>query len=453
MSPGTQQAPFTCEFFGSLRPALPTAEERDQVRALVVEPPLGRGTPAAFEKPEAAEAGQQLVEIWNAAFPAEPLSSGEPGDHWHRLGFQSANPHSDVRGGRICLQQLHYLATQYPATLQKLALEAQDPYYPFACACFNVTQLLVVFFHINSSPCASPVPGAPVANCKQLQNLIALCQATDTTQLAKQAKLQPPGRMVLNELFCALVQGLHCTWRGIGSEQAATLMDFPRTLLEVHTMHAAFWSQPVASLSNFMALKCRPRNFGLAEEGMAWFLAWLDSTRFTLKEVQVWLLSGFWTALWTTQGELQKTWIESRAGMEEVLWHRPSIECKLDPVQQYGSYRPPELPGHFGPCARFAGELDVDAALSQLGIEVEEAKTTDEQGENLTSFLDRCLADLAAAPSPQAKPYTVTEVKTEQQELCDFLDGCLKAPRASPARPVVEAIDGLEGLWDHFGTW
>jgi len=348
------------------------------------------------------------------------------------------------------LQQLHYLATQYPATLQKLALEAQDPYYPFACGCFNVTQLLVVFFHLHSRPCASPAPGAPAANRRQLQNLIALCQATETTQLAGHAELRPPGRMVLNELFCALVEGLHSTWRGISSEQAVTLMDFPRTLRVVHTMHAAFWSQPVASPRNFMALRCHPRKAGLAEEGTAWLLAWLDGTRCTLKDVQLWLLSGLWRTLWTAQSGLQGALTGRQAGLEEVLWHSPSSECKLDPVRQFDSYRPPELPVHFG---RLAGDVDVDGALSQLGIEVEEAKTMDMQGENLTSLLDECLIDLADGPVPLARPDAIREAKTEHQELCDFLDGCLKASRASPAQPIVEAANGLEGLWDNFSTW
>lgn len=455
MGPGTEQAPLLCEFLESFRARQPTAEEKEQVRDLVVKPALGisHGIPAAFEKPGEPEVSQQLVEIWNLAFPDEPLGFGEPGDHWRRLGFQSANPYSDVRGGRICLQQLHYLATQYPATLQKLAFEAQDPYYPFACACFNVTQLLVVFFHLHSSPCASPVPGAPTANCKQLQNFIALCQATKTTKLARHAELQPPGRMVLNDLFCALVEGLHSAWRGISSEHVVSLRDFPCVLLEVHKMHAAFWSQPVASPRNFMALTRRPCNVGLAEEGMAWLLAWLDGTRCTLKEVQVWLLNGFWTALRNTHGQLQEALTATQTGREEVLWHRPAIECNVDPDQQNGSYRPPELPGHFGPRARFAGALDVDAALSQLGMEVEEAKTMDAQGENLTSFLDRCSADLADGPGPQARPDAITKAKTEHQELHDFLDRCLKAKQVSPERPIMEATDGLGGLWDHFGTW
>merc|ERR1712008_333669 len=120
--------------------------------------------------------------------------------------------------------------------------------------------------------------------------------------------------------------------------------------------------------------------------------------------VQVWLLSGLWTALWAARGELQEALIETQAGLEEVFWHRPSSECKLDPALQYSSYSPPELPGHLGPCARLAGELDVDAALSQLGIEVEEAKTVHAQGENLTSFLDGCLADLDDGPGLLARP-------------------------------------------------
>jgi len=432
-----------------------------------------RSHAAAFEKPSQAEASRLLVDIWNAAFPMEPLSSGEVGEHWRRLGFQSGNPYSDIRGGRICLEQLHYLAMQYPEKLQKLALEAQDPYYPFACGCFNITQMLAVFFHLHGGPLASPVPGSPAANSRQLEHLITLCEASGARGLAVASGAEPEavGQTILHELFCSLVEGLHATWMGMNSEGSVTLMDFPRALREVHAAHVGFWSKSATSAGDFDSLRHRLRKTIFAQEGATFLWTSLRSTHGALKDVQAQLLSSLWALLWQTQGqlgdELHEAFIDSRPG-QEVQWHRSPGEDEEHPASRYGSYRAPDLPCPSRPCARLAGEIDVDAALQRLGVDVcgAVASTCGASAapvQSVIDFLDQCLDVGHVGPMQSAMIKEIKEVDVvgatgkatrQPQELYAFLDGCLTATTCTPGvRPIADASACLEGVWDNFGAW
>jgi len=184
--------------FQSILPAgPPKPQDQEELRTLLLKPARGSDlasfhTSMAFEKPSEEEADRLLVDIWNAAFPDEPVVSGAPGQHWRRLGFQSPNPCSDVRGGRLCLQQLHYMATQHPGVVRRLVKESQEHYHPFACSCFNLTQMVAVFFHLRNGMCASPVSGAPKADSRQLHNLLALARTEESSVV------------VLDELFLCI---------------------------------------------------------------------------------------------------------------------------------------------------------------------------------------------------------------------------------------------------------
>jgi len=308
----------------------------------------------------------------------------------------------------------------YPEKLQRFASEAQDPYYPFACGCFNVTQMLVVFFRLRGGTCASPVPGVSAADCRQVKHIVALCQRVQPLEgcwAQPPAGLLPARMSVLNELFCALVEGLHLAWVRLSSEENVTLMAFPRALREVHEAHAAFWSRPVASVTSFEALRSCPRKTSLAEEGATWLIASLRSTQCAFHKLQAHLVGLLWAALWRAQGELQDVLCEENSRLE-VLWHRQQAEER---VSQHGSYRPPELPLARAPFARSAGELDVDAALARLGMNVEDKISNAHQGD-LTEFLDKCLSSEEPA---EAKSATVKEAVTQQHDLDSFLTGWL----------------------------
>lgn len=189
------------------------------------------------------ETQQALVEIWNAAFPEEPIATAEDGEHWKRLGFQSSTPGTDVRAGNLALHQLHRLAASRPQLFRRLAAEAQEAGYPLACSCFNVTQLLVIFFGLTKQPAVSPVSGARRAGPWQLRNFAELCGGCPEGPAA-----------VLDELFVALAERLHDVWRLLRAKEGLSLMDFERALQEVYEANSRFWRCPHASLEELRAL-------------------------------------------------------------------------------------------------------------------------------------------------------------------------------------------------------
>eukprot|EP00746_Dinoflagellata_sp_MGD_P072711 gnl/MRDRNA2_/MRDRNA2_29494_c0_seq1.p1 gnl/MRDRNA2_/MRDRNA2_29494_c0~~gnl/MRDRNA2_/MRDRNA2_29494_c0_seq1.p1 ORF type:complete len:431 (+),score=67.68 gnl/MRDRNA2_/MRDRNA2_29494_c0_seq1:114-1406(+) len=183
----------------------------------------------AFD-PQNAKVWCQLREIWHAAFPDEAAEITDADARWRRLGFQSSSPCSDIRAGLFALDQLHYLACRYPALLQRLVTEALDLEYPFACACFNVSQVIVLFFNLLSSPAMNPVPEAVQASSTHLKNFAYLCHTCPYGAVA-----------VLHELFCALVERLNVTWKTMRADENCTVMNFPGALREVYVANAAFW--------------------------------------------------------------------------------------------------------------------------------------------------------------------------------------------------------------------
>jgi len=380
------------------------------------------------------------------------------------------------------LEQLHYLGRHYPERLQKFALEAQEPYYPFACGCFNITQMLVVFFHLHNSPLASPVPGAPAADSKQVQHFITVCQDAGASAAAGgHAEHRPAEQSILHELFCALVEGLHDTWKGMSSEGVVTLMDFPEALRVVHSALAAFWSKSAAPPRDFGLLRCRRRKASMAANGMALLLSSARAARVAL------LVSMLWVALWRTQGqlrdELHEVLIKSRPD-REVEWHNSSSGSAAKSTCRHGSHQAPELPcpscaydippvavaclHRVGPCARPSEDVDVDAALQKLGVDVADAVTSAHEGSDLDSqalpgFLDQCLKakpDLWGQPAAfnetkEVRAIEETSDRHQPQDIHAFLDGCL----ITTCAPGVLSIDDASvnacsvRVWDDFGSW
>mmetsp|Transcript_102477 Transcript_102477/g.330639 ORF Transcript_102477/g.330639 Transcript_102477/m.330639 type:complete len:343 (+) Transcript_102477:74-1102(+) len=208
---------------------------------------LRRGPCSAAFDAGSPETARLLAEVWNAAFPAEPVEAAVDGEQWKRLGFQSCSPRTDIRTGRLALHQLHHLATSRPRLFRRLVEEASAADgYPLACACFNVTQLIVSFFDLSRQPCLSPVPGAATANPSQMRHLAHLCK--------RSADAEGGAARVLDELFCALAEGLHRTWARLRAERGLGLLDFGQALREVHEAHARFWQRHHQDLSEFCVL-------------------------------------------------------------------------------------------------------------------------------------------------------------------------------------------------------
>lgn len=196
----------------------------------------------AFDR-ESPEVWRRLREIFHVGFSGETTEVADSDARWRKLGFQSNNPCSDIRAGLFALDQLHYLASTYPALLQRLVAEASHLGYPCACACFNVSQTIVLFFNLLSKPAMNPVPGAVQASCSHLKNFAHLCITC------------PDGEaVVLHELFCALVERLHETWKEMRTKENCSVMDFPRALKEVYVANAAFWLSCHADIAEIREL-------------------------------------------------------------------------------------------------------------------------------------------------------------------------------------------------------
>lgn len=194
--------------------------------------------------PAASYTDQALCEVWNTAFPEEPIESAADGEHWMRLGFQCRQPHTDIRSGRLALDQLHSFAKNHPQQLRQLALEAQQARYPFACACFNVTQLIAVFFDLYEFQAPSPVQCMQRADRDQLKHFARLCC------IAPQG-----GRVVLDELFRALVGVMHKAWQDMLSRRPETdVMQFPQALQKAAQDNAAFWRWARNDISDLFLL-------------------------------------------------------------------------------------------------------------------------------------------------------------------------------------------------------
>lgn len=322
-----------------------TEEERRALKELKDDHQL---LPEAFDA-SGGEAQRLLLEIWNAAFPSESRTDFSDGAHWRCLGFQSSRPHTDIRAGRLGLDQLHYLSSRYPERLHRLAQEARHLDYPFACSCFNVTQILIGFFGLCDRPAMSPVPGATTAGARQLGRFARFCSMAQSTCGA---------RAVLNELYCALVERLHETWKCMHSTGGVTIMDFPKALQEIHGINADFWRHRRIQMADLQSLRSPNRTDSLS------------------------------------------------SGQD--------IQC--DCTSLHGSYKPPTIAGSIqvdqgrkpwgerGPFAKPLGDIDLDSIFANLGIIDEDLLSLGNMlpsgkpecqptavEEDLNACLDRCL--------------------------------------------------------------
>lgn len=186
---------------------------------------------------ESPDNDRLLVEIWNSAFPRELIQKADPSPRWPRLGFQSSNPRTDVRTGCFALKQLHYLFTKYPEKAQQLVRQAETMEYPLAITCFNLTHMVIVFFDLYNSETISPVSGAVRADLFQLDNFAKLCVGQE--------------KIVVDELFCVLIEKLHLIWKDMRALENVNLMAFPKAMRKIFDVHAEFWTVPRTETAEF----------------------------------------------------------------------------------------------------------------------------------------------------------------------------------------------------------
>jgi len=342
----------------------------------------------AFD-PTCATTERRLREIWNRAFPEEPIQSAVNGERWVKLGFQAATPCTDIRAGSLGLDQLYYFASKYPERLRRFAGEAQTLGYPFACSCFNISHIIALFFDLYTTPAMNPVPGARVAGHRQLDNFARLCTfSPDSTHV------------VLDELFCALVERLHETWRIMRATEDCSMMDFPRALREVYDGNAAFWQHRHSDIADLDEILSRP-----ACEGRSHTKSTLSSF---VAECYNELLTVLAAQLSKVMGSLSDT---MRSGPITTKLACPMAESTREDMR-FGAYVPPMLPV-VPPRHTWVvrpTEIDLDSFFESLGLSdaveakdahLEEGRFSPADVENgLEQFLDYCLdGTLASAPA------------------------------------------------------
>ncbi|GER43216.1 ELMO/CED-12 domain-containing protein [Striga asiatica] len=101
--------------------------------------------------PEHQEA---LRALWHAAFPGEELH-GLISEQWKEMGWQGKDPSTDFRGGGfISLENLLYLARNFPKSFQDLLRKKEGDRalweYPFAVAGVNITFMLIQMLDLEA---------------------------------------------------------------------------------------------------------------------------------------------------------------------------------------------------------------------------------------------------------------------------------------------------------------
>lgn len=155
----------------------PTLEEQEmarEIKCLV-------GVPFDAEN---ARHVADLKQFWEFIFPIPVgAATGDmiefPSDRrWKEIGFQSATPATDFRGGGILsLYCMMYLAEKYPAETRRMIAESQKDasFYPFACACINVTVQLIFYLNLQTPEMRyqGTIEAAPVKTKKTVMHVLS----------------------------------------------------------------------------------------------------------------------------------------------------------------------------------------------------------------------------------------------------------------------------------------
>lgn len=165
---------------------------------------------------------------------------------WRQLGFQSNNPRTDLRTGRLALEAMLYLAERYPLAVGQMVREAQCDAldYPFAVASINVTQYLIRYLSLadNRKHNGKDRPVAPQDFVKRFAKLLVDTGTSNVDPFC--------------EFHAAVMSSLHATWRTRKAAQPElTMLDFLPALEDtMTTVHAFCTDAALESIWEFHAL-------------------------------------------------------------------------------------------------------------------------------------------------------------------------------------------------------
>lgn len=167
-------------------------------------------------------------------------ASGRKSPRWKVLGFQSCDPRTDLRTGRLALEALVYLAERYPLAAGQMVAEANQDWidYPFAVASINMTQLLARYLGlVTCGSCAGSAVRNHVAPRRVVRAFAKLLLHKDSS-----------GTEAFGELHAAAMARLHTTWRVLRTaDPTLTIMDFRQALDATMCVVNAFFLSRVLS--------------------------------------------------------------------------------------------------------------------------------------------------------------------------------------------------------------
>jgi hypothetical protein len=138
-----------------------------------------------------------LTKIWQNTFPKDPIPEAvDP--HWTKLGFQSANPRTDIRTGVHSLQSMEYMSRVYTDEFKAIVHESSHraTEYPFAASCVSVAFAVVIFFRLNKRTSVNP-SGAQSGNGLALKQFV---------------RLSMDNRDTVHEIFSHVAIRVHKEW-------------------------------------------------------------------------------------------------------------------------------------------------------------------------------------------------------------------------------------------------
>eukprot|EP01047_Picozoa_sp_COSAG01_P036997 COSAG01_NODE_2914_length_6866_cov_17.396483_2_plen_287_part_00 len=145
-----------------------------------------------------------LVRIYSELLGESPSRPPFVGDHWMDIGFQGANPATDLRAaGMLAMLQLLYLATRHNHFARSMLALSNDSvqHFPFATVSINATSWAL---HALRSRSCHPL-------------LVVECSAKARGELAHTQCLS-----VLNQLYTGLMHALYTEW----AVEKRTITDF-----------------------------------------------------------------------------------------------------------------------------------------------------------------------------------------------------------------------------------
>jgi len=186
-----------------------------------------------------------LTKIWQNTFPNDPLP--EPVDpHWTKLGFQSANPRTDIRTGVHSLRSMEYMSRVHTREFQEIVKEASHRAtdYPFAASCVSVAFAVVIFFRLNRRTSVNPSGSTQSGNSLALKQFVRLSMDNKDTvheifshvaiRVHKEWMKQEIGKFDIHYFAIALANGVDAMKEVFNKKRISDWSDISKYISEVN---------------------------------------------------------------------------------------------------------------------------------------------------------------------------------------------------------------------------